>query len=1066
MMSYFLDWMYNNYNLEARFMKRLTLLLTCFMISMGLAIAQNTNVRGVVVDESGEPIIGASVIVKGNTSLGVVTDIDGKFSLSVPASATTLVVKYLGMEDQEVAVAPNVQVNMRLEATALDEVIVVAYGTTKKSSFTGSASTVGSAMIESRPVSNVTKMLEGVTSGIQVTSGSGQPGEGVTMRIRGTGSVNASNSPLIVLDGFPYNGNIGDINPNDIESISVLKDASSAALYGSRAANGVVMVTTKKGKTGSLRVNLRATQGISSRGVPEYDRIGPYEYVPIMWESMRNALIGTGKTPEQAAKEASAGILGTAGLNYNPFSVPDAQVMNTDGTMNPNAKLLYDDFAWEDEMTRMGQRSEVLLNVNGGTDKVKYLFSAGYLDDKGYLIETDFERFSLKAAVDASPKKWLNLGADVSNSIVNSAYSTSDADNSTGYANAFFFTRNIAPIYPVYKHNADGSFTLDELGNKIYEWDKRPFSPGRHIVAETKWNDRSRERNALNSRAYAEFLFLNGFRLKLSAGADIVNNYDGEMENKKVGDGSPQGRSRRTYEKKTTWNFNQILTYEKRLNEVHNINVLAGHESYAYTRDYFYGIKQGVIMPDNPELINYTTTNDLRTYYEEENIEGYFTRINYDYKDKYYVSASYRRDGSSRFSKDNRWGDFWSVGGSWRIDQEDFFSVSWLNSLKLRAAYGETGNSGILDSDGYQFYYPWQTLYSIRNNGTEAGFTQNTDVGNSNLTWEKSGSFDVALEFGMFNQRLKGELEFYNRVSDNLLFNVPLPISAGVQKQFQNVGTMFNRGFELTLLGEIIKKKDFLWTANVNITTLKNEVTKLPQKEIISGTKKWMVGHSIYDFWLRDYVGVNSDNGAVMFTLDEDPEKMKTYPAGSYYEHDGQLVTENQNYAKYDYHGTATPDFYGGFGTGFRYRGFDLSCLFTYQLGGQIYDTNYSSLMSSGDYGNAKHADILNRWTSPGDVTDVPRMDNGKMSAFGAGSSRWLTDASFLAFKSLSIGYNLPSNIVKKMDLSNLQVYVSGENLALFTKRKGLNPTQQMNGTIYNVYDPARVFTLGLNLSF
>ena len=1042
-------------------MKKTILLALLVLMGVGLVNAQ-TRVTGKVTSaDDGSPLPFVTVSVKDFTTVAT-TGNDGSYIIDVPAGGEMLIFSFVGMVSQEVGIGGRAMIDITLQNddAVLDDAIIIAYGTTKRGGFTGAAVSIDSKAIEMRPVSTVTSVLEGAT-GIQTLSASGQPGSSPSIRIRGYGSLNASNTPLYVLDGFPFDGGIADINPSDIENITVLKDASASSLYGARAANGVILITTKKGRKGSLVVNFRTTHGFSNRGIKEYDRIGPYDYVPLMWENMYNGLVTGGTAPATAAATASSSIMGSSGLGYNAFNVPNGDVMLTDGKLNPNARITYGDFNWEDEVFRTGYRGEYALNASGGTELVTYMFSANHLKESGYTKNSDMKRTNVRAAVDVNPVKWFKAGTNVSAMV---SETNNIPTGSASYNNPFYFTRMMAPgIYPVYKHNADGSYVLDSNGNREYEWTGRVFAPGRHIVAENAWNTELYERNTLGGRVYADFYFLEGLKFTVNAGYDQRNTYNTTTDNPTVGDGATDGRSYRSYYTTKTWNFNQLLNYEKSFG-LHNIQLLAGHESYEYIYNAFYGRRTGVILEGNTELINYSTVASLSSYTNTETVEGYMFRGSYDYNNKYYLSASYRRDGSSRFHKDARWGDFWSVGATWRMDRENFMKgIHWVDMLKLRSSYGQTGNSGMLDADGYSSYYPWLNLFDIQRNGNTPGFIMSTLAGNDKLTWEKNSTFSIAAEFSLFNRRLNGTIEFYHRISDNLLFNVPMTLSSGMKQQPQNIGTMYNQGFEIELSGDILRAKDFTWNMGINANTIKNEMTKMPptQEEIISGTKKYSKGHSIYDFWLRTYVGVNPTNGYAMYILNED-----TNYGTSFYDYNGQLVTENPNYAKYDYNDSAIPDLYGSIRSTFTYKDISLSAMFMYSLGGKVYDNTYFGLMTVSNYGDAKHPDILNRWQNPGDITDVPKMDANMSTNVNVASSRWLTNASYLSLKSISLSYTLPRAFVEKLTLSNVQVFASAENLFLITHRKGLNLSYSYNGTQSNVYSPARVITFGLNLSF
>ena len=1039
-------------------MRKLKFFLSCVMLfAVGfLAYAQNINVSGKVTDaQTGESVPFASIQVKG-TMTGTATDADGNYTISVPRNAI-LVFSSIGYLNQEAAVEGRSVVNIMLapDTESLEELVVVAYGTVNKKDFTGSAASLDSKKLEVRPVTNATNALEGITSGVQFTSASGQPGSSGSIRIRGFGSINADSAPLYVVDGVPFDGSISNINSDDIESITVLKDAASSALYGARAANGVVLITTKKGRSERLTSNVRVNHGFSVRGIPEYERLDAYQYVPMEWEIMRNGFLTAGTYTTTAAANAAASEQLVGQLGNNPFNVPDGQLV-TDGALNSSAKLLYpDDLDWQKAVERLGHRQEYTVSAGGAGQKSDYYFSMGYLNDQGYSIRSYMERFNARMNVNVQPKKWLKAGLNMAGTMANGT--SASTGSSTGYINPFYFGRNIGPIYSIYKHNPDGSFVYDDLGEKVFEWDLRggSASPGRHIVAETLWNEDNYKRDILNTRAYVDFIFFEGLKLSINAGYDTRNYLNTSFDNPHVGDGAPAGRADNEHYRYDTMNFNQLLTYNKTFGG-HTVDLLVGHESYRNMYHYFRGFRQGLVAEGNAELVNFTTTNSLTGYRDIYTTEGYLARANYNFNHRYYLSASFRRDASSRFYKDARWGNFWSVGGSWRIDQEPFMAaVPWISAAKLRASYGSVGN------DGTSSWYQWQSLYSINRNANTPGFLQSATAGNKDIKWEKNMSFDVALEFGLFRDRITGQVEWFHRVSDNLLFSVPLPTSSGLTSQWQNIGTMYNRGIEVQLGADIIRTKDFTWNVGVNFSHLKNEITKLPtgQDQIISGTKKYMVGHSMYDFWMYEWAGVDPETGDSMYYVGGYDEN------GNY---TGKDRTTTNDYTKADkyYVGTSIPKFYGSLSNTFTLGNFSLSALLTFGVGGLKYDTTYGSMMSYSGYGSSLHVDMLKRWQKPGDVTTVPRADMQRNSYQNQGSSRWLTDASYLNIRNVSLSYSFPRRWAEAIDLSGIQLFGSVENLHLFCARKGMDPQYNFGGTSYNAYSPARTMSIGVNFQF
>lgn len=1074
-------------------MKKL-LLVAGLLLAFTCTFAQKV-ISGRVTDENGNGIPNASVTIK-ETGTGVSTNANGNFSITVDSKAKTLVFSYVGKASEEIAIGEGSTINASLKqgTRSLDEVVIVAYGTAKKGAITNSVSQIGSKELENRPVTNVLSALAGVAPGITTNSTNGQPGSSPAVRIRGFGSVNGSNAPLYVVDGVPYDYDISNINVDDIENLSVLKDAAASSLYGARAANGVIQITTKKGRKDRPQIQASIAQGFVSRALPNYETVDAYKYYPLMWEAYRNSLVYS-VSPTLAldsANKIASGLMprNSAGLQvyngrtysdirqllgYNPFNVGNTDIVRTDGTLNPSAKLLYsDDLDWLDEIQRNGRRGDYTVSISGGAGKTDYYFSLGYVDEKAFVLNADYKRYSGRLNLNTQALNWLKTGINLAGIVTNSRQGADDNGGlgGTGLVNPFYTSQQMGPIYPVYAHNpTTGEYLLDANGNKIYDLGSlaslglpnRPQFTGRHAIYETILNENELKRNVLSGRVYAEASFLKNFKITMNVSADLSNSLRSQFENKIVGDGAPTGRARRNTTDNVTITFNQLLNYNKTFGR-HAIEVLAGHENYDATYRAITNLRTGQVVEGITELSNFTTTVSLTSAKDLYRIQSYLSRINYSYYNRYFLSASLRRDGSSRFSPDNRWGNFWSVGAGWRLDQETFIKdFKWLSALKLRTSYGLVGNDDLLDANNLSIYYAYQSFYNLgNNNNSEPGAAQSLTAGNPDLGWEVNKQFDVALEFGLFKNRVSGTLEYFDRRSSNLLFRVPPPVSTGTQNIPQNIGTMYNKGFEVSLSADLIKTKDFTWTIGTNWTTFNNKITKLPAKEIpssASATQKWEVGKSRYDFWLRDWYGVDPTDGAGLFVANT------WNPATCRIIGKDDTVTTDQNNARLHYAGSAIPDYYGSVMSSINYKGFGFSFQLNYQVGGKVYDNNYAQLMHAGTYGLAMHRDILNRWQRPGDITDVPRLDAGKVTTYGALSDRFLVDASHLNIQNVTVSYMVPATLLRSLRIQAFRFYVSGENLYMFSKRKGLNPVQNFTGVTSNVFIPSRVITAGINLT-
>ncbi|NQU87964.1 MAG: TonB-dependent receptor [Mariniphaga sp.] len=1044
-------------------MKRFALLLFGIaMFAMQVVNAQVSRVTGTVTSaDDGSTIPGVSIVVKG-TTIGTITSLDGTYSIDVPEDAANLEFSFVGMKTVIAPISGSViDANMEADVIGVDEVMVVAYGTAKKESFTGSASVVKSDQLEKIQTSSITKALQGLSAGVQVTSGSGQPGENATIRIRGIGSFQ-NNDPLIVVDGFPYDGNLNSISTEDVESITVLKDAAATALYGSRASSGVIIITTKKGQKGTSNLQVRATFGITDRAIPEYDRVNVPQYYELQWEGIYNAYLAQDMDPATAASQASMDLIPTLG-GYNAYNVANDQVVGTNGKINSGARLLWND-DWQDELFVTGKRKEVTMSASGGTEKTDYFISGTVLDDQSIIKASDFNRYSVRANVNSEFNDWITVGMNVSGSV-----SDQNFPNSAGssYVNSFMYTRMSAPIYPVYLYDLDGVLQTDAEGNKIYDYGNeygraRAYGSNVNPLGTIELDTRINKRDVFTMRSYIDLQLMDGLSFKVSGSADYYNIGSLSHQNQKYGDAQPfQGRSTRTASRTFTFSSNQILYYDKTFSN-HHISALAGHESYHYKFNRTNATRTGFPFPGLVELDAAATAEGSGSYENNHKIESYLTNVSYDFMDRYYASFSFRTDGNSRFHKDVRWGNFWSAGLSWRISEESFLSnQTWINTLRLKASYGVQGN------DGIGSLYAYQGLYETGWNNIDYPGLIASRLPTPDLTWEASKQANVGAEI-KFLDRFSVNFEYYIRSNTDLLMEQPLPPSTGFTSIDANIAELQNTGFDLEIGAFLVNTDNFDWNMNINLGHYKNEIKALPQDFIISGSKRWEVGRSRYDFWIQEYAGVNSENGKAQWyydevavdadgevIMDEEDEPVLTGE---------RLLTEDYGDADRYYVGTSIPDLQGGITNSMQIFDFDLSVFVNFAVGGKILDGSYQMLMHGGEYGDHWHTDILDRWTPTNINSDIPIID-GDQDA-NSRSTRFLTDGDYLSLKNITLGYNLPKSISSKINIASLRLFVSGDNIALFSKRKGLDPQQSISGTPGNQYTPIRTLSFGLDVKF
>ncbi|MGB6151586.1 MAG: SusC/RagA family TonB-linked outer membrane protein [Pricia sp.] len=1039
-----------------------TLLLFLTLICFQVSFAQST-ISGTVIDTDNLPLPGASVIVKGTTK-GTQTDFDGNYTISAE-SGQTLVFSYIGYASKEVAVADQTTINVTLEADAqaLEEVIVTAYGTSTKEAFTGSASVIGADELETRSVTSPVAAIEGRATGVQFTSASGQPGSSPGIIIRGVGTLNGSTDPLFIVDGIQYEGALNTIAQGDIESFTILKDAASTSLYGSRAANGVVLITTKSGRKGEgIKVTASAQQGLVSRAVPFYPKLTPGQYYETMWEALRNSS-AAGGDPAFASERIYRS------LGYNPFNVPNDQIVGTDGRLNPNARVVYQSLDWFDVMERTGSRRNYNANVSAGGENHTVFFSASYLNEEGYVRRTAFERLTSRLNAEFNVNEYITIGGSANVTISESAGPSAAGTNNS--ANPFGFAQGIGSIYPVYVNDRQGNLVRDANGDPVFDSGEgfpefnigsRPVNQGRHALQELLLNNEGDRDNTYGFRFFGDFKILQGLNLRLNYGRDINEGLEIEYENNIIGDAQPTGRLSDERFRRQVENFNQLLTYKKSFNDLHNIDITLGHESFNRTFEDIDALAieqaaEGIFVLDN-----FATPVTLGGSSTQKTLEGYFSRLNYNFDNKYYISASARRDGSSVFNTDSRWGTFYSVGASWRIDQEGFMeNVSFINQLKLRGSYGEVGNDAL--GDPVDFFIS-QPRFSITSNAGSPAIV-NSDIGNPNLQWETIESFDVALEFTLFNNFLDGSVEYYKRNSSDLLYDLPIALSNGLNTVPTNIGDMFNSGFEVALTANLVNSENFRWGLTLQGSTFKNEITSLPDP-FVDDQQRWEEGRSRFDFFILRTAGVDPATGDQLFLqyeIDDDGNSVPVLDAN------GEIATTNDWQAtERAYTGDSSiPDFLGSVSSSLSYKGLSLDILVNYGIGGSFLDFGYANMMHSGDFGDSFHPDILRAWRQPGDITDVPRLQNGNADLVQNASERFLTDASFWTLKNVNLGYSFDGDLLDRFGMDNLRVSLSGENILFKSEREGLNSQFELEGTPNgNSFNPSRIISLGLNVAF
>ena len=1078
-------------------LNKLLYALLLVITMQGFSFAQEREVSGSVKDASGEPLFGAAVVVEGE-SKGTGTDMDGKFTIKV-APGKNLEISFLGMKTKVVKVGSSKRIDVVLEVESqdLDEFEMVGYATVKKDQYVGSASSVDKESLKRKSVSDVSQALAGEAAGVRVINTSGQPGSSATVRVRGFGSVNGNRSPLYVLDGVPFDGNLSSINPDDIESMTVLKDATSTSVYGSRGANGVVLITTKKGRANQSNIQVESKIGFNSRLLPRYQVISsPEEYAEIGWSAMRQrGVLEQQRNPsgfnaayssvEDYANKNLFGRLGFA-TKYNMWNGDPTQLIDpSTGKMRPGVTRKYSPENWADYAYQASVRTEYNLNISGGNDKTTYYTSLGFLDDVGYAINTNFKRYSGRVNVSHQAKPWLkgefNLGYAHSKSRENGQ--TEDVDN------LFWVTDNMPPIYPLFLRDAQGNKVPDKYFPGSYQYDfgnGRGFSGTTNAIAQGMLDRKDRTRNELNANVFFKVDFLKELSFETRLGGQYYNKSIDNVINPYYGaEQGEKGRITKHKQELLNYTFLQLLRYTQSFGN-HNVQAFVAHESTTYDKTFMYGNKSGLVDPKSNELNSAIKLAGLNSYTNSYRLESYFGQVMYDYESRYLLSASLRRDGSSRFLNE-KWGNFASAGIGWVVSREKFLeNKKYLPYLKLKASYGTVGDQNI-------GYYSGYDVYDIDNfmNLPAATFYR---IGYPDLTWEKSKIFQVGTEFTLLESRaIDVQLDYYHKTTDNLIFASTLAPSSGNNVYTVNDGLLTNSGLEFSVTGHVVNHEDFKLDLSLNGEVLSNKLTRMP---IDNTTQKPKVldniggyarakDHSIYDFYMREYRGVNPNTGAAQYTMYyQDRNNNQRYDNGeeitSLYEFEAanpgaavqQTLTETYTKATQMFVGkSAIPDVRGAITLKAAYKGFSFTTQWLYGLGGYSYDNIYANMMTNRKIGgNMWHADVRNRWQRPGDQTDVPRLSSGfnaNEQNVNSTSTRFLTKSDYLALNNITLGYDLPKEVCESVGFSSLTFTLSGDNLWILTHRKGFNPTASEVGSSNRYqYAPLSTFTLGVRANF
>ncbi len=1093
-------------------MRKLTLLFSVLLFCAATVFGQGKTVSGTVYSAVDKlPVIGATVQVKGAESIGTVTDFDGNFTIQMPEGSKFIVVKYTGLQTLEIEGKAGMKITLQEEATEIEQVMVVAYSKQTKKSFTGAATVVDGATLEKKNPSEVSKALAGEIAGVQVVSTSGQPGTSASIRIRGIGSVNSSTAPLYVVDGIPYDGDISAIDPSDIASTTVLKDATATSLYGSRGSNGVILITTKKGTSGENgKIDIDFKYGANMRLIPMYETIqDPQEYVELAWRGLYNQSYGTTKDPTKAGESANNNLFGDKGIPamYNMWAGPGNSLIDrTTGKFWADAlnkvpmKQGFIDQpyqTWEDNIFRVGQKMEGTVKIHGGSDKTTYYTSFGYLNDEGYYIGSDYNRFTARANVDHQAKKWLkgNLNMSYSYAKLNNP---GQGDNMN---NGFAYVNGIPAIYPVFQRDADGYImpetTAGLSGNAydygMYQNTARLFGSGINPAGAIQLDKSNTITHQFTGNAMLQATIIKGLKVTANFGVQYNSSLGSSLTNPFYGDAAGIGRVDKAHNDYLSFTMNQLISYNTTIADDHSIDAFVAHETIINESKSMSGGMNYIARPDGLEWGNAIEMGWMSSSTGQYTLESYFASLNYNYKGKYFVNGSYRADGSSRFAKGNRWGHFGSVGVAWLLTGEEFMEdVNLLRNFKVKASWGVLGNQNIS-------LYLFQDQYSLLNVNNQVAYTWGY-FGNPDLTWERSNNFNAGIEFEL-GKYFGAEIDYFYKTTSDMLFPRSVSPSLGYSYRYVNEGKLMNTGVEFQFRINAVDTRNVKLNFRLNGAHYTNRMLEMPleangEPMIMNGS--WSVGHSLYDWYIREYMGVNPTDGQALYKMYYDANAAKdkdgnhvAIPSVYHYEQEKgndpnanggygidirDTVTTDYAQAGSNYVGKcASPDLQGGLGIDLTVYGVDISASFMYTIGGYGYDNTYASLMNSDRAGtNNWHVDMLqspmanhNNLEQPYAGATIPKLSNGVDMYSISPSTRFLTSNSNLTLANVRIGYSFPKKWIEKIKLSNLNLWVSADNLFCISARKGYIPFSSMDGSS-NAYQYTPLSTIlgGIKIQF